>query len=351
MIEAEVGELSRISIALATYNGGRYLAQQIMSLLDQDYPIHEVIICDDQSSDDTLDILNEYRSEQVKVYSNEKNIGYIKNFEKACRLCSGDYIALCDQDDIWEPNKLSTLVKEIEARKLSGIFSDARLIDQNGDLLEGTLWGCTTSKKLSPLIDRRSLYLANCVTGCTLLFKRELLEVALPFPNEFSHDWWLAFHAAAGYGLGAYSGSMIRYRLHGANTIGVRHENDKPVILRIFDEICRVIKGDRLKKLHGDNELMSRQFALLMKAEIEAGVEVSAELFALDSWISAKKRRNVIDYPKILDDSENPVFSLRPLNNRFRENYRKAFLRIGAPVYLLRALLITITIWICCRFV
>src|SRR5258708_3925751 len=101
-----------VSIALCTYNGEAYLKEQLDSLIDQTYPNCEIIIVDDCSKDGTVDILKQYANEytQIKLYINTENLGYTKNFEKAIVLCNGEYIALCDQDDIWDKNKISIMI-------------------------------------------------------------------------------------------------------------------------------------------------------------------------------------------------------------------------------------------------
>src|SRR5690606_18169426 len=103
-------------IALCTYNGGKYLIEQLDSLVKQDYPNIEIIIVDDCSKDTTLSILNSYSLHypNIKIHVNENNLGYKKNFEKAIQLCNGEYIALSDQDDIWKLDKISKLINSIE---------------------------------------------------------------------------------------------------------------------------------------------------------------------------------------------------------------------------------------------
>ena len=105
----------KVSIALATYNGEKYLREQLDSILSQSIQDFELVACDDCSTDSTLKILNEYAEKdfRVKVFTNEKNLGFKKNFEKAIFLCSGDYIALSDQDDIWTENHLQVLLENI----------------------------------------------------------------------------------------------------------------------------------------------------------------------------------------------------------------------------------------------
>lgn len=122
----------RISIAMATYNGGRYLREQIDSILDQTIPFHELIISDDASTDGTWDILTEYaaRDPRIKACRNERNIGFVANFEKALRHCSGDYVALSDQDDVWTADHLEALLHKIEGKNLA--VGDAEIMDADG---------------------------------------------------------------------------------------------------------------------------------------------------------------------------------------------------------------------------
>ena len=104
-----------VSVVLATYNGERFLKQQLDSVINQTYPNLEIIVVDDGSSDNTINILNEYaiRYRNVSVFKNEKNLGFVKNFDKACGLASGEFIALCDQDDYWLPDKIKRCVEAI----------------------------------------------------------------------------------------------------------------------------------------------------------------------------------------------------------------------------------------------
>src|ERR1700739_3468336 len=104
-----------VSIALCTYNGEAYIKEQLDSLIDQTYPNCEIIIVDDCSKDGTVGVLKQYADKypQIKLHINSENLGYTKNFEKAIRLCNGEYIALCDQDDTWDKNKISILIDQI----------------------------------------------------------------------------------------------------------------------------------------------------------------------------------------------------------------------------------------------
>lgn len=208
-----------VSVAMTTFNGEKFLTQQIESILNQDYQIYEIVICDDCSTDSTLDILKNFELKYPNlfhIYRNEKNLGYVKNFEKVLSLCSGDYIALSDQDDVWDTNKISSLIANIKNFDL--IHSDARLIDSNDKLLVESF-----SKHLKKTVYNPS-FLSICstnpVTGCTVMIKKELLLKALPMPDFIVHDHWLAIIAKGNNGIAYYPKSLVSYRQHNNNAIG-----------------------------------------------------------------------------------------------------------------------------------
>lgn len=207
-----------ISIVVATYNGERFLRKQLDSILAQSYNNIELIIGDDNSSDNTIDILNAYAKHYpVKIILNEENIGYVKNFERLLFYCSGDYIAFCDQDDIWLPNKLEILFNAIESYEC--VHSDAFLIDENDDIISDS-FSSSTHKICLPnrLID---LGFNGCVTGCTMLVKRSLIAEILPFPQGLDvHDRWIGALSFSRNSLAYMDVPLIKYRQHGENTIG-----------------------------------------------------------------------------------------------------------------------------------
>jgi len=218
-IGAVFSETDKISIALATYNGERFLREQLDSIYGQTYKNIEVIACDDCSTDSTVEILEEYKKKFGLVYYiNEKNLGFVRNFEKLFTLCSGNFIALADQDDIWLPNKLEILIKNIGDSDL--IYSDAELIDENGDaihhsLIEGSGVIVGSGRDFGYFLCNTS------VTGCTVMFRRSLLEAVLPIPEfEKYHDWWLALCAAMYGGVKYTTDKLVKYRQHGENDTG-----------------------------------------------------------------------------------------------------------------------------------
>jgi len=246
-----------ISIAMATYNGEKYLKEQFDSILSQTYSNIEIIICDDYSGDATRSILEEYsqKDKRIKLYFNEKNIGYVKNFEKAICLCSGEFIALSDQDDIWLPEKISFLWENINNCFL--IHSDAYLIDSQDILLSNSF--TRIAKKYRPK-DIFEYYMGNNdVTGCTVLFNKKLLKYVLPFPdNLLFHDWWLAI-CAYKYGEITYLDKpLVKYRQHNQNQVGAIINDNIISIKMNYDNILKKIEnlnGIRNKLILDKNEI------------------------------------------------------------------------------------------------
>ncbi|WP_298439771.1 glycosyltransferase family 2 protein [Geobacter sp.] len=212
-----------VSIALATYNGARFLEEQLASLFAQSYPALEIIATDDGSSDGTVEILRRYEQEgRIRFVANDRRLGFCRNFERALSLCSGEYIALADQDDVWDRGKIEILVRELGDSSL--IYSDAELIDAAGKPLAPSL---VAASGIRPLAGHcfRELVCNSSVTGCTALFRRELLDLALPFPEEEPfHDWWLSLVASCRGGLRFLDTPLVRYRQHAANAAGASED-------------------------------------------------------------------------------------------------------------------------------
>lgn len=207
-----------ISVALCTYNGERYLTEQLNSLLAQTYSNMEIVAVDDASTDRTVELLREYerRDARLRVVVNPSNIGIFRNFARAISLCKGALIAPCDQDDIWGPEKLRTLALAIGNHSM--VYSDSELIDSDGGSLQASMsefWA------MQDLDDPAAFVLANCVSGHAMLFRRNLLDEQLQLPEGVFHDWSLAVRAAAHDGIVYCPEKLVRYRQHGKNVTNV----------------------------------------------------------------------------------------------------------------------------------
>ncbi|WP_241976600.1 MULTISPECIES: glycosyltransferase family 2 protein [unclassified Cryobacterium] len=226
-----------VSVALCTHNGAPYLREQLLSILNQSRQPHEVVLSDDASTDDTLEVADrafaEWRSVRpdstatLRVIRNQVPLGVAANFEQALAACSGELCALSDQDDVWYPRRLEVMAAEFAGRpELQLLHSDARLVDGRGMPLGSTLLqtlGVTADEKRDVHQGRAFdvLLRRNIVTGATVMLRRGLVQRARPFPAAWVHDEWLAIVAAATGTMDFLDDALVDYRQHGGNQIGV----------------------------------------------------------------------------------------------------------------------------------
>jgi glycosyltransferase involved in cell wall biosynthesis len=226
-----VGSAAKVSVVVATYNGAEFLARQLESILAQTRAPSEIIVSDDGSSDSTLDIVRKFQNATPrkggptwKILSRKKPLGVAGNFASALAAATGNLVAFADQDDIWEVNKLESLIPHFDNPRTLLVHSDARLIDAKGRQM-GSLMGALqlTARERRALRGGRALdalLRRNLVTGATMVIRRTLLDTALPIPQGWIHDEWLALVAALQGGVVFDQRPLVRYRQHGANQIG-----------------------------------------------------------------------------------------------------------------------------------
>lgn len=219
----------RISVAMCTYNGGRYLREQLESIANQTRLPSELVVCDDHSSDDTIAILKQFQTGApfpVMVFQNALRLGSTRNFDQAIGLCRGEFIALSDQDDRWLPEKLERLSGAlIESPFLGGVFSDANLIEGQG---QGTGMRLFASHKFTAAKQKKfvacptsTLLRHDTVTGATMMFRASLRRYCSPIPSSWVHDGWLAWMIALHSRWSLIPEPLIEYRIHAGQQLGV----------------------------------------------------------------------------------------------------------------------------------
>jgi glycosyltransferase involved in cell wall biosynthesis len=200
-----------ISIALCTYNGAKYLQEQFDSLFAQTLSDFEVVVVDDASTDDTWTLLQDIAAKHsnVSIIRNSINQGPTKNFQTAMQLCKGSYIAPCDQDDIWAPEKLQKLMAAIKDSDMA--YCNSAYVNS-----DGVPTGRSIADDVKMLSGKRpfEFIFYNSVSGHALLMRRDLLETATPFPGKLFYDWWLALCAAQRNGIVYVDESLVKFRRH-----------------------------------------------------------------------------------------------------------------------------------------
>ncbi len=257
-----------LSIAMCTYNGARFIPEQLESIAVQTRHPDEMVICDDGSTDGTVAIIESFARRtpfEVRLEINRNTLGSTKNFEKTISACRGEIIALADQDDVWYPNKLELLESVFLARPSVGVvFSDADVVDENQVSLGFRLW---TSAGLSPARRRgisngrgtQVLLNHNVVTGATMAFRNKFRDLVLPIPKDWVHDGWIALLVSVIADLAPIHEPLVRYRKHAGQQIG-------PAGLDVAERF------NRAKRTGADEYCaLAQQFALARDRLLTAG--------------------------------------------------------------------------------
>ena len=205
-----------ISVCMATFNGGKFIREQLESILSQLPPDAEIIIADDGSTDDTLLVVDSLKESRIRVLPAERHLGVIYNFERALRASKGEIVFLADQDDVWLPGKVEMCLAALNEADL--VMHDAFLLGLS-DAFESA-W--VRTGKLSDIRTYRSGVVANwwknSFTGCCMAFRRNVLDKALPFPKNLPmHDQWLGLVAEKYFKVSYVNEPLVEYRQHSSN--------------------------------------------------------------------------------------------------------------------------------------
>ncbi len=311
--------MMKCSVALSTYNGSAFLRKQLDSIVFQSRQADEIVISDDASSDDTLEIIQLYRAAhphiEWKLFSSEQNQGFKKSFRWAMMNCSGELIFLCDQDDIWAENKIERTEKIFaDHPQMLSLISDFKTIDAQDRLLNPQTGGENIwvtdrvfyADKKPAKIWLREMLGRNQGQGCAMALRREVVQEYLQMDIEWTHDWILNLIAAMHGGLYYTDECLFRYRLHGLNVIGMaqgEHAQRRIPLLRKPYEFALAFKYSFLQ---GDLELCRRDLLTVSMDKYEYVFHCIActgeeEQRQLDGWRQFhKKRLSLINRRKLI---------------------------------------------------
>lgn len=250
----------KISVAMTTYNGEKYLEKQIKSILRQTIEVDELVIVDDCSTDYTVAIIQNLQKQysKIKLYINDSNLGYSKNFRKAISLTSGEYIFLCDQDDLWKPQKVEIILGIFSNKLVDVVCTQFELIDQYDNLIEEP-----EKMRLNGLkqrgegmyadISKSSLIFKNEYPGCTCCFSKHVKDILLKLDcDEMIHDHAILLIGSVLHGVCYCNQITMQYRIHGKNNIGIQRKKrelkievykpQKPVMVKFLQELNKYIR-------------------------------------------------------------------------------------------------------------
>lgn len=250
-------------MAIATYNGEKFIREQLISIIHQTIPVDEIVICDDGSTDNTIDIITKVQKEiliNIILYKNEEKLGYIRNFHKAIEYTHGNFVFLADQDDIWKTNKVEIMLQQMKKYNCQVLCTNFELIDQNGNLIkERDDYNIDAYIEKAPHemnhVTVMRLVFGNIAQGCTYCFTEKVKNLYLGINDDtVSHDLQIMFVGAAINSAFYFKMPLIQYRLHSQNAIGFDKKNIKDInigkisIRRIFKKPFMAIFLQRLNK-------------------------------------------------------------------------------------------------------
>ncbi len=245
------GVMVQIDILLATYNGENYIEEQINSILKQTYQNFRLLISDDCSQDETISIIEKIaeNDKRIILYKQEKNIGYVRNFEFLLTKVKNDIYMLSDQDDVWLPDKIEKSYQKLIHEQADLVFTDLEVVDKELNTLYDSF---NKHMKLYKKIIKtgscyKSQYLYNTVTGCTIMSKKKFINFILPIPKESQyiiHDTWIGLIVSIKGKIVYLDEVTVKYRQHVNNQIGARKKDKK---LKRFDDIRNLFIDSKIE--------------------------------------------------------------------------------------------------------
>jgi len=278
-----MADMCKISVALCTFNGERFIKKQLESILSQTRRIDELIVCDDNSTDKTLAILAEVTKNAhfaTHIEINDTRLGSTKNFEKALQRCTGDIIFLCDQDDEWVPEKVSKQVAFLDENpNVDAVFTDALIIDENSQATGSKLWEKIEFDSNCKQIWQSGrgyvlLFGGYVVTGATLAIRRRALPRLLPFPvinKQLIHDGWIALILSLDNKIQFIDACLLRYRIHKKQQVGLGQP--QPMVT-LTDRLNRP-RAEKLEPIQLKADYLCQLYELLNTRQFAGKVSLS----------------------------------------------------------------------------
>lgn len=303
-MDIDVGPINKemVAILLATYNGDKYLEEQLHSIFDQSHAHFRIFIRDDCSKDKTLSILKDFESrypQQMTLLPSQKQLGAKGNFsELMSHVKAYSYVMFCDQDDFWLRDKIAlTLAKMKVLENQHGktipllVHTDLKVANAQLQVIDQSFWHYSQlypcrSQQLNRLI------VQNVVTGCTMMLNNPLLNLAMPIPQEaIMHDWWIALTASAFGKIGTVKLSTMLYRQHSKNTLGAQNFRSLSTIKKGIVRLMRR-QATPQKYLQAEKflERFQTQFNKQQQSMLEAFISQPKNRWARKRYLMIKHR-------------------------------------------------------------
>lgn len=287
-----------VSVLMCTYNGAAYLREQLDTILDQTWPLYELLVFDDASTDDTWEVLKEYAAKYpvMRIFRNEKNMGYAANFKQAFLAAKGDVIAIADQDDIWVKDKIEKMLENWDSKSLLIYCDSLRFTDK--------LPLNPTSKRNYRRFegkDGRKIFLFNTVSGHAIIIRKELLRLAFPFPDNIFYDWWFAVVAAYNGGVKYIKQVLVFQRVHSQNVSiddGADHAKKEQRNAYKIMVIKHLEQFKNVQNIPDKDKKFAERFAKFLKRSIESKLYFPLLVFMIRHSKTLFHKRKLISYVK-----------------------------------------------------
>jgi glycosyltransferase involved in cell wall biosynthesis len=295
-----------IDILLATYNGERFLSEQLQSLLNQTYSHWRLIIRDDGSTDDTLSIIHRYQQQYpqkiIIIKDGHINLGACRNFARLLEHASAEYVMFSDQDDVWLSTKIAWTLEKMKAMaEIHGndvpllVYTDMKVVDDRLSIISESFW---ENQAFNPAIGRslNRFLVSNVATGCTVMINKRLRDLSVPIPQDaLMHDWWAGLIAVALGQTDCVDEATMLYRQHSMNVVGAKWDiSIKTIVQKLIDfKKLKQINRTHLLKTQKQAMALGLRFEALLPKEKYEKIMVYANL---DSQSFIMKRVKIIQY-------------------------------------------------------
>ena len=298
------------SVVMATYNGERFLLEQLESLMVQEVLPDEIVVADDCSTDGSFEIVREFASahQEIKwaVYRNDRNLGWKRNFKGAIARAHGEYVFLCDQDDVWLPNKIEITLKKMKSmerrfgkEKPALVHTDLVVVDEKLNVISKSFKKMMNADYGKIRINNEIVQ--NTLTGCTVMYNKALAEYIKNTPKYMvMHDWWLMLIASAFGNIGIVNYQTVLYRQHGKNVVGTRNMRSYKFMLLMFLE-----KGNYIRNALKESYIQAGSFYCMYGKMLNC--ESKNVVFMYSRMISMCKFKKIITLFK-LNTFKNGLF-------------------------------------------
>ena len=268
--------MEKVDILLATYNGEKYLSEQLDSLLSQTYTNFRLIISDDMSTDSTRKILEEYvqKDKRIVVHMQKQNLGVVSNFEFLLNKVESKYYMFSDQDDIWNEDKIEKTMQRLKETDADLVFTDLQVVNDKLEITNISYWQVKEFKnKILKYNGFDALYLNNYITGCTMLAKSETIQNALPLPKNSKyvlHDYWLALITSQTGKIEFLDESTIKYRQHKNNRVGSEKKSENLKSLKEIRKLFIDVKKEHFKVfIENEDKFINEEIRILNKKSLK----------------------------------------------------------------------------------